>query len=99
MSTLIQEFEKLRKRVERIETDETPITTVWDDYRIDPVARNTGAKAPTFGAFRDGLYAYQFDDAQAASEKEVFFDVQMPHDWKQGTSVYPHVHWAPLVAG
>ncbi len=71
----------------------------WEDLRVEPVARNTGAKAPVFGAFRSGLLVYQFDDAAVASEKEVFFQVQMPHAWKEGSAVYPHVHWAPLVAG
>ena len=72
---------------------------VWDDLRVEPVAKTSGAKAPTFGTFRDGLLLYQFDDVALASEKEVYFNVQMPHDWLEGSDISPHVHWVPLVAG
>lgn len=77
--------------------------TRWDDLRIEPVARNTGTNAPSFEQWADdnglgdtgtsrGVYLYSFDDALAASEKEIFFSMQMPHSWK-GTSIYLHVHW------
>jgi hypothetical protein len=26
---------------------------------------------------------------------EVFFTLQMPHSWKEGSDIYPHVHWVP----
>lgn len=73
--------------------------TVWDDLRIEPVARTTGANAPTFEKWYDdtagtsrGVYLYSFDDAAAGSEKEVHFTMQMPHAWAL-TSIYMHVHW------
>lgn len=71
---------------------------VWDDLRIEPVARTTGANAPTFsqwftnGAGSRGVYLYLFDNAAGGSEKEVFFTVQMPHSWA-GTEVHVHAHW------
>lgn len=71
----------------------------WDDLRFDPTARNTGAKAPSFALWKSGLYLYDFDNAAAGSEKEVFFNVQMPHGWREGTEVYPHVHWLNKTAG
>lgn len=73
--------------------------TVWDDLRIEPVVRSTGVKAPTFTSWAGGLYLYDFDDAVVASEKEVFFTVQMPHGWKEGSAVEPHVHWLNKTAG
>ena len=73
--------------------------TVFDDLRIEPVSKSIGLKAPTFGTFRNGLLAYEFDDALVAAEKELFFSVQIPHAWKEGSNVSPHVHFAPLVAG
>lgn len=71
----------------------------WDDLRIEPMARTTGANAPTFemwiqdalGTTR-GVYLYSFTDAVAGSEKEIFFSMQMPHTWA-GTAIYLHVHW------
>lgn len=75
----------------------------WDDLRVEPVARTTGANAPTFEKWKDngagsrGVYLYSFDDAAAGSEKEVFFTIQMPHNWKVGTSIHVHVHWIGAV--
>lgn len=71
----------------------------WDDLRIEPTARNTGTKAPAFALWKGGIYLYDFDNAALASEKEIFFTVQMPHGWKEGTIVEPHVHWLNKTAG
>ena len=78
-------------------------TTVWDDLRVEPNIKGTGTNDPTFtkwfdnGAGSRGVFLYNFTDASTASEKEVFFQVQLPHSWK-GTTIYPHVHWIPLAA-
>lgn len=29
-------------------------------------------------------------------QQEVFFSVQLPHGWLEGTDLKPHVHWVPL---
>lgn len=80
--------------------------TVFDDLRIEPVARTTGANAPTFEKWYDdaagtsrGVYLYSFDDANAGSEKEVFFTMQLPHAWKTGIQAHIdlHVHWVGAV--
>ncbi len=47
------------------------------------------------GASR-GVYGYVFD---ADILQEVHFAVQLPHGYKYGTSLYPHVHWTPLENG
>lgn len=75
----------------------------WDDLRVEPVARTTGANAPTFRQWFDdsgigdtgstrGVYLYEFDNAVGGSEKELFFTMQMPHAWDDG-EVHLHVHW------
>ncbi len=71
----------------------------WDDLRTEPVVRSTGAKAPSFVNWLGGLYLYDFNDAALASEKEVFFAIQLPHGWKEGSSIEPHVHWTNKTAG
>ena len=73
--------------------------TRWDDLRVEPVVRGTGAKNPSFAVWLNGVYLYDFDDATAGSEKEVWFSVQMPHSWKEGSTVEPHVHWTNKTAG
>ena len=73
--------------------------TRWNDLRVEPVVRTTGAKAPTFTAYKTNVYLYDFDNAVLASEKEIFFTVQLPHDWKEGSTIYPHVHWVNRTTG
>lgn len=75
----------------------------WEDLRVEPIARTTGANAPTFEKWYDdaagtsrGVYLYSFDDAAAGSEKEVFFTMQMPHAW-DGGSIEFHLHWVGAV--
>ena len=79
--------------------------TTWNDLRIEPVARSTGANAPSFEKYFDdvpgssrGVYLYSFNDATAGSEKEIFFTMQMPHDWKEGTAIRLHCHWVGSVS-
>jgi hypothetical protein len=76
----------------------------WDDLRIEPVARTSGANTPAFEKWIDdaagtsrGCYLYSFDDALAASEKEIFFTMQLPHSW-DGGPIQMHVHWLGAVA-
>lgn len=72
--------------------------TVWDDIRVEPVARSTGTNAPSFtqwftdGAGSRGVYLYLFDNAAVGSQKEVHFTLQLPHSWA-GTEIHLHVHW------
>lgn len=74
----------------------------WDDLRIEPSVRGTGANNPSFEKWYDdsagtsrGVFLYSFDNVIAAQEKEVFFTMQMPHSW-DGGSIDLHVHWIPF---
>lgn len=72
--------------------------TAWEDLRVEPTVKVSGSNDPTFtkwlddGAGSRGIYLYNFDNVVLASQKEIFFSVQMPHAWK-GTAISPHVHW------
>lgn len=77
--------------------------TVWDDLRVPMTATKTGgSKDPGFsvaftnGAGSQGVFTYFFDDT---TEEELFFAVQLPHGWKEGTSILPHIHWFPKIDG
>ena len=81
--------------------------TAWEDIRVEPTARTTGANAPSFEQWADnaglgdtgvsrGVYLYSFDDAAINDRKEIFFNMQMPHSWA-GTPIYLHVHWVGAV--
>jgi hypothetical protein len=78
--------------------------TVWDDIRVSLTgSTRAGAIPPAFDRFRrdlagtsQGVYAYGFDKE---IEEEVLFDVEIPHNYKLGTNLIPHVHWAVAVIG
>jgi len=75
-------------------------TTTYDDIRVEPNARTTGSKSPVFnvtdfvgGGATGSTGLYEFDDAIAANEKEVYFTLQTPHTYKENTAIGCHVHW------
>jgi hypothetical protein len=68
----------------------------WEDLRIEPVVRGTGALAPTFSKWFDdapgtsiGVFLYTFNDL---GKKEVHFTMQLPHAY-DGGPLELHVHW------
>ncbi len=71
--------------------------TVFNDLQV-PVfsTSNGGTKPPTIarmitnGSGSQGVFTYFFDKS---NEQELYFLVQMPHDWKEGSTIFPHVHW------
>ena len=72
--------------------------TVWDDLRV-PLSStriNPVINKPDFIIFRDGVYAFGFDDAD---DESVNFIAQFPHSWREGTIIYPHIHWGIATAG
>ena len=85
----------------KFESDGTVVfegnATVWDDVRVPGLLTKIGASAPTLIAVSSSnLQVYAFDGA--ATLEQVFFTIQMPHSYKLGTTIHPHVHWAPTTA-
>jgi len=62
---------------------------LWDDLRFPAAAANPPGLAsdPDYDTTNGG---WLFD---AASTEVLFFQVQMPHPWREGTEIHPHVHW------
>ena len=80
--------------------------TRYDDMKVPVMStRNDGSKPPLMYWFQDtsggtgdgsqGVFAAWFNKD---NEKELYFMVQMPHGWKEGTDIYPHVHWSAKTA-
>lgn len=76
--------------------------TRYDDLRVPVFSTSRdGSNPPDFYWFQDtsggggsgsqGVFAYWFS---GSTQEEVYFIVQMPHGWKEGTDIYPHVHWS-----
>jgi len=74
----------------------------WTDLRVPlSMAKGGGVKEPSFDAVLDngsgsqGVYLYVFADNE---EQELFFVAQMPHGYKHGSDLKPHMHWMPISA-
>lgn len=77
---------------------DTPIIDRYEDLNVAPFSANVGlginppniVKLKGNGAGSAGVYTFGFSNVQ---EQEVFFSVQLPHSWNEGTDIYPHVHF------
>ena len=77
--------------------------SAWDDFRISATSTKLGGtKDPSFALIKDdgagsqGVFSYLFD---RTAEEELYFSAQLPHKYKEGTDIYPHVHWNPISEG
>jgi hypothetical protein len=70
---------------------------LWDDLRTPLTSgKFAGVKDPSFIPFLGSVRAYSFaDQALAVNEEEGFFIMQIPHTYKEGSIIIPHLHWAP----
>ncbi len=73
---------------------------MWDDIRVSTSGTRKGAAPPTLTTIRDdgsgstGVFADLFS---ATAQKDLFFEVQIPHGFAQSSTMKPHLHW--LTAG
>jgi hypothetical protein len=69
----------------------------WDDMRILPTAFDFAGNADpvAVATFQPGGSGTAFRLYEFAVNDEGFFTTQMPHGWKAGTNLWPHVHWSP----
>lgn len=65
----------------------------WDDLRFPAQSIKQGATNPPGWVKLTGLgevYCLGFDKT---TSEDVYFVVQLPHHWKEGTELRPHIHW------
>jgi len=70
--------------------------TVWDDLRIPFNFGTSNTLATTWEAFVGVTY---LDVFKPSGDDALYFSVQMPHSWKEGTNIFPHIHWTPMTTG
>lgn len=66
---------------------------LWEDLRTPVNAIKLGAINPPTDATYRGSLVYAFSDKILAQEQIVFFSIQLPHSYLQGSDIEAHVHW------
>ena len=70
----------------------------WKDINLGGVQLIKGATAPdNVSVNGTSILAYAFDGATLTEEAHGAFELQ--HDYKEGTDLYPHIHWYPSNTG
>lgn len=71
--------------------------TTWNDLVVNPnMAKGSGTGTPTWELYlAPNIYSWSMPDAV---DDELDFTVQLPHNYKVNSTMYPHVHWAPATA-
>jgi len=70
--------------------------TVWDDFVVPATALRLGGANPADEeSYKDGI-VISFDDAL---DEYVYFTIQLPHRYKEGTDLDFHLHWTIKTSG
>lgn len=72
-----------------------PADDVYEDIIIPGVALRAGSSAPDLVAFGPSGNILQYGFNGASTTEEVHGAVEIPHSYKEGSVLLPHVHWAP----
>lgn len=81
----------------KIEADGTIVmegaATIWEDLRVTLDKGANSASLAFLPGAASGPEIYYFRNN--ATVEAMSFSVQIPHSWKEGTTIYPHLHWIP----
>lgn len=70
----------------------------WIDYNFGAGSVRLGAAAPDLIALNaTNILVLAFDGV--AITESIDFNIEMNHNWAEGTTIYPHVHWYPTTNG
>lgn len=66
----------------------------WEDIRVS-IGNVTlpAVQKPTWTDYKGGKVLAFADQGVEANEERVFFVIQVPHAYEEGTDIEPHVHW------
>lgn len=84
------------KQLERLIETKRDYKVQWDDLRVPASSvKVTGSlNVPTWGSWLGDLQVLWFDEGD-----QIFFVAQLPHAWKEGSAIHPHIHWTPEANG
>jgi len=69
-------------------------TPEWEDVRV--AANNVkvpATKGPTWTVYKSSSVLAFSDREVETNEERVYFIIQLPHAYKEGTNIRPHIHW------
>ena len=92
MGTINQTTEKTNYSVLRGEHD----TSSWDDIIIPPSGLSRNNLAPDRVTFIGSVEAPAFS---GSTLEQLSGSFEIPHDYKEGSTLRPHIHWAPSTTG
>ncbi|MDX1954390.1 MAG: hypothetical protein SFU20_02590 [Chitinophagaceae bacterium] len=67
-------------------------STRWDDLRV---TLDKGSSSATLNYITGSSGPQIWFFLNNGSLESMSFTVQLPHTWKEGTTIYPHIHWMP----
>ncbi len=67
-------------------------STRWDDLRVT-LDKGSSSATLSYITGSSGPQIWYF--LNNGSLESMSFTVQLPHTWKEGTTIYPHIHWMP----
>lgn len=68
----------------------------WDDLRVT-LDKGSDAAALNYFSGSSGPQIWYFRNNQGV--ECMSFTVQLPHNWKEGSPIHPHIHWTPKNSG
>lgn len=84
--------EWVQRELQRISDDITSVIPRWEDLRFPASNLKPGASGVPAWDPTNGLQEFAIGD-------ELFCQVQLPHAWKVGSTLKPHVHWCKITSG
>lgn len=75
----------------------TYVRTYWDDIAVGGSALASGAFAPTLTSWNGTGADYCY--AGSVRNEYSYGSAELPHDWKEGTILYPHIHSSKSTSG
>jgi hypothetical protein len=74
----------------------TLLDTVWEDLQTNSGAfQFLGSSDPTISNWQPGGAGRIFKVYKFQINNEVGFSCQLKHTWKEGSQIFPHIHWTP----
>lgn len=65
----------------------------YEDLQVPVLTTKSNTNPPSLTTFKGNTVLFAFSEENAQNEEQVYFSIQFPHAWNEGTTVYPHVHF------